>query len=131
MVKEKDGWRKQEPRELKRLWDAHHKMSQAEFAATYGLGTQGNISHYFAGRRPLTLDVARAVADHLGCRIEDFSPRLAKELKRQSSLMEWPFPRIDPARWWRLTPGQKLRIEGMVEGEIVDIEEVSYKSNDV
>lgn len=39
----------------------------------------------------------------------------------------WPFQRISPSRYWNLTEGQRISIEGRLLGEIVDIENAAKK----
>lgn len=70
-----------ESQRLKALFDQHAKVSQREFAATYQLGTPGNLWQYLNGRRALNLETAVKIAAGLGVRVSDFSPRLAEKQK--------------------------------------------------
>lgn len=65
---------------LRELWESRPHRGQAEFGEHYGLGSQGNVGHYLAGRNALNPKAAAAFAAELKCQIEDFSPRVAREL---------------------------------------------------
>jgi len=117
---------KREGELLRALWSKHWKRSQAEFAAEHGF-TQGVVSQLFAGLRSLNAERASQFAKELGVEVQAFSPRLAREIAEQAALAEWPFERITPERFFSLTRGQRIAIEGKVLGEIVDIEESSRK----
>jgi len=52
-------------------------MSQAEFGDKFGIGTQGMVSQYILGTRPLNIEAAAKFARGLGCCIVDINPRLA------------------------------------------------------
>lgn len=71
----------QEAATLKRLFKERSPISQKRFAEQYGLGSAGNLWHYMNGRRPLNAKVASVVAGFLGISVEEFSPRLAKEIE--------------------------------------------------
>lgn len=72
---------REEARKLKALWDdGRQRRTQAVFGEAYGVGNQSNVGHYLNARNPLNLASAKAFATELKCSIEDFSPRLAKEL---------------------------------------------------
>jgi transcriptional regulator with XRE-family HTH domain len=118
--------RKREGELLRALWTKHAKRSQADFAEDLGF-TQGVVSQLFAGIRPLNALRASQFAKELGVEVQAFSPRLAREIAEQSALAEWPFERITPERYFSLTRGQRIAIEGRVLGEIVDIEESRRK----
>jgi transcriptional regulator with XRE-family HTH domain len=68
---------------LKRLWDeriAPTGMSQEEFGEKYGIGTQGMVSQYLLGTRPLHYDAAARFARGLNCSIEEICPDMARVL---------------------------------------------------
>lgn len=54
-------------------------LSQAAFGAQYDIGSQAVVWQYLNGAIPLNLRAATGFARGLGCRIADFSPRLAKD----------------------------------------------------
>lgn len=62
---------------LKRLYEERVQMSQAEFGAAFGLGTQGMVWQYLNGYTPLNYDAAAKFAKGLRCTISDFSPEMA------------------------------------------------------
>lgn len=51
--------------------------SQAAFGETFGIGNQAAMTLFLNGGCALSLKAARGFAAGLGCRIADFSPRLA------------------------------------------------------
>lgn len=74
---------KQEAAKLKALWDrSSSRRTQAVFGEHYELGNQANVGHYLNARSALNPKAATAFATELGCRIEEFSPRIAKEIEK-------------------------------------------------
>ena len=71
---------KKESARLKELFTEKSPYSQREFAKRYNLGTAGNLWQYLSGRRPLNVKIASCMSQALGIAVEDFSPRLAKEI---------------------------------------------------
>lgn len=69
---------------LKRLYEerAPKGMTQEEFGATYGIGTQGMVWQYLNGHTPLSLEAAARFARGLRVTIQDISPDLAAALQR-------------------------------------------------
>ena len=75
---------------LKQLWDERAPklgLSQEEFGERYGIGTQGMVSQYLLGTKPLNYDVAAKFAEGFGCSIEDICPEMAK------TILAWPILR--------------------------------------
>lgn len=68
---------------LKRLFDQRAGITQQEFAEKYGLGTQGMVWQYLSGYRPLNYEAAAKFAKGLKCRIDDFCPEMAEELRKE------------------------------------------------
>lgn len=55
-------------------------LNRAEFARKNNLqGGQSMIYQNITGRRPISMEAAKAYAKGFGCSLEDISPRLAKE----------------------------------------------------
>lgn len=79
-------WQKEEADKLKQLFDEKKPMSQAAFGEEFDVGTQGMVSQYLLGRRPLNLSAAKKFAVGLGVSISEFSPRLAKEAEGAAAL---------------------------------------------
>lgn len=77
---------------LRRLFEERSQLSQREFASRYKIGTPGNLWQYLHGRRALNLPVAVKIAAGLGVKIEDFSPRLAKQQAELSASNVEPIP---------------------------------------
>jgi hypothetical protein len=78
----------EEARKLKQLWvdtaEARERAgvgNQLAFGAHYKIGTQGAVGAFLNGKTPLSLKAARGFADGLGCKVSDFSPRLAEILE--------------------------------------------------
>jgi hypothetical protein len=104
--------KKREGKALASLWKARRKRSQAAFANDYGF-TQGNFSHYIGGRQPIPLHIGLAIAEELGAKLADFSPRLARELEAEKAREArlWPFTSLRPDALSGLTRGQLLAVE--------------------
>ena len=80
---------------LRKLYDqrAPKGMSQEEFGAAYGIGTQGMVWQLLSGHRPLSFESAAKFAKGLRCTIADISPEMAEELKREI------LPVMGPRAW--------------------------------
>jgi hypothetical protein len=76
----------EEAKRLSELWATRSHPSQAEFGETYGIGNQSAVGQSLRGDTPLSLKAASGFAKGLGCRIEDFSPRLAAEASSIASV---------------------------------------------
>jgi hypothetical protein len=63
-------------------------MSQAEFGATTGIGTQGMVHQYLAGLTPLNLSAAGKFAAGLGVLIDEISPTLADQVRELHKLCD-------------------------------------------
>lgn len=70
---------REEARALKEIWNRVKPRNQKEFAVEFGIGGQTAVSNFLNGTSALSLKAATGFAVGLGCRIEDFSPRLAAE----------------------------------------------------
>lgn len=70
---------------LKRLYEDRvpEGMSQADFGQTFGIGTQGMVSQYLTGHRPLNVEAAAKFAKGLRCTIADISPDMARRLRAE------------------------------------------------
>jgi hypothetical protein len=55
--------------------------SQGAFGDAFNIGNQAAVGFFLNGRTALSLKAAQGFAKGLGCKIEDFSPRLAAALK--------------------------------------------------
>ena len=81
-------------------------MSQSEFGAVHGIGTQGMVWQYLSGHKPLSLEAAAKFARALGCTIYDISPSLAEALKSEI------LPVLGPKGWRRAAVVAILSIPG-------------------
>lgn len=71
----------QEAKQLKEIWTSNTdgRLAQAQFGEVYDIGGQSAVANFLNGRSPLSLKAALGFARGLKCRVQDFSPRLAKE----------------------------------------------------
>lgn len=80
---------KREAKKLLELWENRsEKISQAEFGERYHIGTQSAMTKFLHGRVPISKNAAKGFAQGLGCRIEAFSPRLAKEISELATELQ-------------------------------------------
>jgi hypothetical protein len=95
MKKEKvlEDWQIADAENLRRLFDARLEttaegrlISQMEFGAKYGIGSQGMVWQYLKGRRPLNIKAAVAFARGLGVKVSDFSAGLAAQIEDASDV---------------------------------------------
>lgn len=74
-----------EARRLRAIWDAAKARgavsSQEKFGADYGIGGQAAVWQFLSGKTPLSAKAAAGFAEGLGCKVADFSPRLASLLR--------------------------------------------------
>jgi hypothetical protein len=71
---------RQEAKRLRVLWDEKaDRPTQQIFGETNEIGNQSAVGQFLRGDVPLSMNAARGFAKGLGCKIADFSPRLAKE----------------------------------------------------
>lgn len=72
---------REEARRLKAIWDATpNKPTQAVFGERYGVGSQSAVALFLQGTTPLSKKAAKGFAVGLGCKVEEFSPRLGAEI---------------------------------------------------
>jgi transcriptional regulator with XRE-family HTH domain len=110
-----EGTKQEEGRMLHNLWKRKAKRSQAAFLATMDLSS-GYLPQFFNGMRPITLDLAEAIAEELDVEIREFSPRLAGELDKLMEGSQWPFKGFTRADYAKLTPDQRVAVEQIVLG---------------
>jgi transcriptional regulator with XRE-family HTH domain len=107
--------KQEEGRRLHALWKRKAKRSQAAFLATLDL-SGGYFPQFFKGLRPITLELAEAVAEELDVDIREFSPRLAGELEKLMEGSQWPFRAFTRAEYATLTPDQRHAVEALISG---------------
>jgi hypothetical protein len=115
---------REEARRLKALWEASKARRQANgvgsqeaFGATYEIGNQSAVGFFLNGRTALSPKAARGFVKGIGCKISDFSPRIAEMLSSplaDPDAAGWPFPGIEPERFYRLSEQAKLELQGVV-----------------
>jgi transcriptional regulator with XRE-family HTH domain len=81
-------WQVDDARRLSAIWERKKTMSQAEFGATTGIGTQGMVHQYLAGLTPLNLSAAGKFAAGLGVLIDEISPTLADQVRELHKLCD-------------------------------------------
>lgn len=79
-----------EAQALRALWGLEKRISQEAFGEKYDLGGQGNVSHYLNGKSALNLKAAVAFATEIGCSVDEFCPRLAREASLLSQAVQIP-----------------------------------------
>ena len=119
----------EEARLLKAIWDQTYedrkkvKMhTQGSFGAEYDIGNQAAVGFFLNGRTALSLKAAKGFAKGLGCRISDFSRRLAA---MESS---WPFELVDQERYESLPPALRHKAQVRMQDEIEALEQ-ALKAN--
>ena len=88
-----EEWQIADAKNLRRLFDARTEtvaegklISQMEFGAKYGIGSQGMVWQYLNGHRPLNIKAAVAFAKGLDVKVSDFSATLAAQIDDASKL---------------------------------------------
>ena len=78
----------EESRRLQKIWNRELERrrnddaeSQAKFGEKYGIGNQAAVGFFLNAKTALSAKAAAGFARGLGCTIDDFSPRLAEELR--------------------------------------------------
>jgi hypothetical protein len=115
----------EEARRLKEIWekaDAAQRGTQADFGETHFIGNQSAVGQFLRGKTALSLKAAKGFAKGLGCRIADFSPRLAA---MESS---WPFELVDRERYEALPPALRYKAQVRMQDEVEALEE-ALKAN--
>ena len=97
MKKEKvlEEWQIADAQRLRQLFDARLEtvaegklISQMEFGAKYGIGSQGMVWQYLNAHRPLNIKAAVAFARGLGVSVTEFSPTLAQQIGEASGVAQ-------------------------------------------
>ena len=114
-----------ESEKLKELWGSKDNLpSQAVFGETYQVGSQSAVTSFLHGKTPLSLKAAKGFATGLGCRIADFSPRLA------ALETAWPFELVDRELYDTLSPALQHRAQLRMNDEMTLIfQEQERKAN--
>ena len=86
MSKELEQWQKDDAARLKRIFQKSG-LSQTTIGLDYGIGGQAMVGQYLNGKRPLNLKAAGKFAFGLKCRIDDFSPSLANQVRELHELV--------------------------------------------
>ncbi len=110
---------------LKDIWEAKNdRPSQAIFGETFQIGSQSAVTSFLNGHTPLSLKAAKGFAAGLGCRISDFSPRLA------ALETAWPFELVDRELYDSLSPALQHRAQLRMNDEVqLILEEQTLKAN--
>lgn len=112
--------KKAEGKALHALWKLRKRRTQAVFAADCGF-TQGYMSQFFSGMRPLTLEIAYRFCEELDIDLSHFSPRLAAEQSKELTSAKWPFQNFTRNDYLLLSPGQRIVVEAQVIGFLRDM----------
>lgn len=77
--------------EARRLASKFKNVNRAEFARLHGVpGGQAMVYQHITGRRPISLEAAKAYAKGFGCPLDEISPRLAKETRAAFEISKKP-----------------------------------------
>lgn len=86
-----EEWQLQDANALRRLFEARTEttaqgkpISQMDFGAKYGIGSQGMVWQYIHGHRPLNIKAAVSFAQGLGVKVSDFSETLGHQIEEAS-----------------------------------------------
>lgn len=97
-----EDWQVEDARRLDVLFKERARLSQGDFGAQYGIGTQGMVWQYLSGTRPLNIKAAMAFSRGLDVLIDQFSTTLADQIRdameRVQATSKWPFASIDFAK---------------------------------
>jgi hypothetical protein len=99
-------WQIDDAHRLSEVWERKKSMSQAEFGASTGIGTQGMVHQYLAGLTPLNLSAVGKFAAGLGVLIDEISPTLADQIRELHKLCD-PLKNQD----FGVAPGVKAYID--------------------
>lgn len=83
-----EDWQLEDAKRLRETWDEKKTMSQTEFGATMGIGSQGMVNQYLQGLTPLNHRAVGKFAKGLGVLIDEISPTLADEIRELYTLCE-------------------------------------------
>ena len=116
-----------EAAELRKIWDGIEQSkrgTQAEFGEKHEIGSQGLMWQLLKGKTPLNLKTAKIFASGLGCKVSDFSPRLA------ALETAWPFELVDRELYDSLSPALQHRAQLRMNDEMqLILEEQTLKAN--
>lgn len=106
-------WQIEDAERLSAIWEQKKTMSQAEFGATTGIGTQGMVHQYLAGLTPLNLSAVGKFAAGLDVLIDDISPTLADQIRELYRLCD-PLKNQD----FGVSPNVKAYIDQALKGAL-------------
>lgn len=115
-----------ECRALREIWDnaKPDRLTQVEFGEKFNIGSQAAVGHFLRGTSAISLKAAKGFAAGLGCRISDFSPRLA------ALETAWPFELVDRELYDSLSPALQHRAQLRMNDELTLIfQEQERKAN--
>lgn len=106
---------KEEARLLKTIWDSREHETQGVFGDMYKIGNQSAVGQFLRGVSPLSLKAAKGFARGLGCKVAEFSPRLA------ALETTWPFELIDRERYEALSPALQHKAQVRMDDYINEL----------
>lgn len=98
---------------LLKLWNAAKDRlresglhTQEAFCQQFSIGNQAAVGFFLNGKTALSVKAAAGFARGLGCKVADFSPRLAKIIDTDGAAQDvWPLaPFLAPDEWKSLDP---------------------------
>jgi len=94
---------KQDAERLKGIYDGRKKelrLSQELLADEFGFSGQSTVNQYLIGKIPLNVKTAVKFAEHLRCRVSDFSPSIQHEIDRLSRYASESAEPFDMSNEW-------------------------------
>ncbi|MBN9426640.1 MAG: hypothetical protein J0H09_09040 [Burkholderiales bacterium] len=132
-----EPWQVAAAEKLHEIWKSSG-VPQSTIADQLDVQSQGQVSQMLTGKRPINAIAAAHFARALGCKVDDFSPELADEIRMASATVNkssgnpegWPFS-FSPERFDRLGRDEKQRVEGAALALILEFEmhSAQHKSN--
>lgn len=109
---------------LRAIWDSTTKKpSQTIFGEMYEVGSQSAVATFLKGTTPISLKAAKGFARGLGCKISDFSPRLA------ALETAWPFELVDRDLYESLPTALQHKAQVRMQDVLEEIESQALKAN--
>lgn len=92
-----ESWQIEDAIRLRQLFKLKAGISQLKFGSEFDIGNQSMVFQYLTGKRPLNINVAKKFATGLSCKIDEFSPTLAKKIAAASLQIEQTDLNLDHA----------------------------------
>ncbi|WP_011298531.1 LexA family transcriptional regulator [Cupriavidus necator] len=105
-----EKWQIEDANRLKQLFESKAPYGQDEFGRRFEIGTQGMVWQYLNARRALNINAASAFARGLGIAVDDFSPRLAEEIRLAESHIADAIPPLPQGAEAGVRPSDRIAL---------------------